>query len=84
MTSPILKGTESFKEISVKCMSLCTEIYILSSVVVYFSDTLPSNSPILIIMYHLEITLESYKLSKKSLWFYKLWLTILNLYETHK
>ena len=34
---------------------------ILSSAVVYFSDTLPNNSPILIIIYHLELTPESYK-----------------------
>ena len=30
-----------------------TELYILGNAVVYFSDTLPSKSPILIIMYHL-------------------------------
>ena len=29
---------------------------------VYFSDTLPRKFPILIIMYHLELTSESYKL----------------------
>ena len=30
-------------------------MYILSSEVVYFSDTLPSKAPILIIIYHVEL-----------------------------
>ena len=35
-----------------------------SSAVVYFNDTFPSKSPILIIMYHPELTPESYKLKE--------------------
>ena len=49
-------------------MAYYAEIGILNSAVVYyhyFSDTLPSNSPSLIIMYHLELTPESYKLFNK-------------------
>ena len=43
-------------------MALYAEIYISSSAVVNFIASLTGNSPILIIMYHIEITPESYKL----------------------
>ena len=48
-------------------MTIYIDIDILSSAVVYFSDSLPSKSPILIIMYHLEPMPESYKFIKSIL-----------------
>ena len=47
-------------------LNMNEKFFLLINQMFYFSDTLPIKSPILIIMYHLEHTPESYKLLNRT------------------